>query len=44
MTELLSVQEMLDHFNVHARAEFERDIDLTMATVCDEPSVQSLIP
>jgi len=37
MSELLTTQEMLDHFNVHAQAEFLRDIETTMATVSDDP-------
>jgi hypothetical protein len=37
MSDSLTTQQMVDHFNVHAEAEFLKDIDTTMATVCDDP-------
>ncbi|PXY23398.1 hypothetical protein BAY59_27365 [Prauserella coralliicola] len=33
----LTPEQMLAHFNVHAEAEFNGDIDTTMATVADDP-------
>jgi hypothetical protein len=36
MTVLLTQEQMLEHFNVHAEAEFLGDIETTMATVADD--------